>query len=260
MARKKKELSADKKLAQLTELQDTHTEIDQIQILKGELPMEVADLEDEIEGMNTRLKKIQNEIKEAEASISDRKNQIETAQALITKYDKQLNTVKNNREFDALSKEIEIQKLDSQIHEKRIRETSHTIEAYNNKLDELKSKIDAQTVNLEAKKNELKKIVVENEEKEAKLTEKAQKLEETIEPKLLKAYKKIRSSYRNGLAVVNVERDACGGCFGKIPPQTQAEIKLKKTITTCEHCGRILVDVLDIDTEGFISALAMKNE
>lgn len=257
MASKKDSIIANK-LDQLAQLQSIHTKIDQIQILKGELPIEVADLEDEIAGMNIRLQKFENEIESSRELIDSRKNIIKEAQTLITKYERQLDTVKNNREFDALSKEIELQKLDIQISEKKIKEASFSIESSTKQLDDLKIKIQLKSDNLNAKKKELSFIVAETEKEEQELTSKAEEIKAAIEAKLLAAYTRIRSTYRNGLAVVHVERNACGGCFGKIPPQTQAEIKLKKKITTCEHCGRILTDVDEFDEDAeFIPASAL---
>lgn len=254
----KKDSAIANKLDQLSELQSIHSKIDQIQILKGELPIEVADLEDEIAGMNTRLQKIEKDIEAAHEQITTRRNTIKDAQTLITKYERQLDTVKNNREFDALSKEIELQKLDIQISEKKIKESTFSIDSAQNQLQDLSAKIESKTANLDAKKKELSFIVAETEKEENDLTEKANNIEVAADPKLLTAYKRIRGTYRNGLAVVHVERNACGGCFGKIPPQTQAEIKLKKKITTCEHCGRILTDVEDFDADAeFIPASAM---
>jgi len=254
----KKELTMADKLDQLAELQSIHSKIDQIQILKGELPIEVADLEDEIAGMQTRLQKIEKDIATAQELITTRKNTIKEAQTLITKYERQLDTVKNNREFDALSKEIELQRLDIQISEKKIREANFSIESSEIALAELKGKIEQKTANLDGKKSELSHIVAETEKEEQELAAKAQSIEEKVDDKLLAAYRRIRRTYRNGLAVVSVERNACGGCFGKIPPQTQAEIKLKKKITTCEHCGRLLTDVNESEEEtDFIPATAM---
>lgn len=254
----KKDSAVANKLDQLSELQNIHSKIDQIQILKGELPIEVADLEDEIAGMNTRLHKIETEIESANELIATRRNTIKEAQTLITKYERQLDTVKNNREFDALSKEIELQKLDIQISEKKIKEANFSIDNQQRQLEELKAKIESKSANLDAKKKELSFIVAETEKEENELAEKANNIEQVVDAKLLTAYKRIRSTYRNGLAVVHVERNACGGCFGKIPPQTQAEIKLKKKITTCEHCGRILTDVEEFDADAeFIPASAM---
>ena len=261
MAAKKKTVSVDKKLKQLTQLQNIHTQMDKIKILKGELPMEVADLEDEVSGMNIRREKIKNQIEEDQANIVDRKHLIKDNENLILKYDNQLNSVKNNREFDALSKEIEMRKLDIQLAEKKIKETEFTLSSSERLLQDIEKQLENATANLEIKKNELGHIVAETEKEEKELENQATEIEEEIEPKLLTAYKRIRSSYRNGLAVVMIERDACGGCFGKIPPQVQSEIKLKKKISICEHCGRILADVDDTELdEDFIPASALKKQ
>lgn len=249
MASKKKELTIADKLNQLADLQAIHSKIDEIEILKGELPIEVADLEDEIAGMETRLAKIQRDIADAENEITEKRNAIKDSQNMIAKYDKQLNTVKNNREFDALSKEIENQKLDIQLCERRIREGNTRLEAFAKQLTETEEKIQVKAKELGSKKDELGKIIAETEKEEKDLTNKAAAVEAVVEERLITAYKRIRRSYKNGLAVVQVVRNACGGCFGRIPPQTQSEIRQKKKVITCEHCGRILVDVLDRDDD-----------
>ncbi|MCO5233169.1 MAG: C4-type zinc ribbon domain-containing protein [Chitinophagales bacterium] len=258
MASKKDNIIAEK-LDKLSKLQSIHTKIDQIQVLKGELPMEVADLEDEIAGISTRLQKTKHDITAAEENINIRRNAAKDAQALIIKYERQLDTVKNNREFDALSKEIELQKLDIQLAERDIKKHEVIITSATAQLETLNSQIDNKNENLREKKDELGNIVSETEKEENELNAEAQEIIDTIEPKLISAYNRIRSTYRNGLAVVQVERNACGGCFGKVPPQTQAEIKLKKKIISCEHCGRILTDVEEFDEDAeFIPAAALK--
>ncbi|MCO5248968.1 MAG: C4-type zinc ribbon domain-containing protein [Chitinophagales bacterium] len=261
MAAKRKTLSVDKKLKQLTQLQDIHTQMDKIRILRGELPMEVADLEDEVSGMNIRYEKLKNAIEEGRTTIIDKKHFITDNENTIIKYDKQLNSVKNNREFDALTKEIEMRKLDIQLAEKKIREAEFSLSSSENLLQQIEAQMKDVTSNLEVKKSELGHIVAETEKEEQELEAKASEIEEEIDPKLLAAYKRIRTSYKNGLAVVEVVRDACGGCFGKIPPQTQAEIRLKKKINICEHCGRVLADVDDTEKdEDFIPASALKKQ
>jgi predicted nucleic acid-binding Zn-ribbon protein len=254
----KKEISMEDKLMQLAELQEIHSKVDQIQVLKGELPIEVADLEDEIAGLETRLSKVERDVASSEELVQVQLNNIKEAQALIGKYERQLDTVKNNREFDALTKEIELQRLDIQLAEKRIREAKFLVESSSQTVQEGRSKIDMKRAELDIKKAELDRIIAETEKEENELTAKADAVQAKVEERLLNAYKRIRTSYRNGLAVVMVERGACGGCFGRIPPQTQAEIKLKKKILTCEHCGRILVDVSEVEQDAdIIPATAM---
>lgn len=254
----KKEISMEDKLMQLAELQEIHSKVDQIQVLKGELPIEVADLEDEIAGLETRLNKVERDVASSEELVQVQLNNIKEAQALIGKYERQLDTVKNNREFDALTKEIELQRLDIQLAEKRIREAKFLVENSSKTVEEGRAKINMKRAELDIKKAELDRIIAETEKEENELTAKADAVQAKVEERLLNAYKRIRTSYRNGLAVVMVERGACGGCFGRIPPQTQAEIKLKKKILTCEHCGRILVDVSDAEQDAdVIPATAM---
>lgn len=246
-ATKGKELSVADKLEQLAELQRIHTKIDEIQVLKGELPMEVSDLEDDIAGLNIRINKIKADIASLHEEVASRRNGIKEAEALILKYDTQINSVKNNREFDALTKEIEMQRLEIQLCEKKIREGTFAVEQSQKNLEETTAKLEQKQSNLDAKKVELDQIIAETEKEENELLAKSGAVEAEVEERLLKAYHRIRNSYKNGLAVVRVERDACGGCFGKIPPQTQSEIRLKKKVLVCEHCGRILYDVLDFD-------------
>ena len=245
MARKKELTTVADKLEQLQELQAIHSKIDAIHILKGELPIEVADLEDEIAGTQKRVAKIQAEIEDAQAEIERRKELMKDAQGLITKYDKQLHNVKNNREFDALNKEIELQKLEIQLAEKKIREANFTIENHQKQLTEVEKRLDSKEKDLEVKKRELDNIIKDTEKEEQELTAKAQEMEEEVDERLIQAFRRIRKSYKNGLAVVLVSRNACGGCFGFIPPQTQSEIRTKKKISTCEHCGRIIAGVDD---------------
>lgn len=245
MARKKELTTVADKLAQLEQLQTIYSKVDAIRVLKGELPIEVADLEDEIEGTNKRIGKVQVEVDDAQAEIEHRKTLMKEAQSLITKYDKQLHNVKNNREFDALNKEIELQKLEIQLAEKKIKEANFTIENQQTKLAEIQKRLDSKEKDLDIKKKELQSIIKDTEKEEAELTAKINEMEVEIDDRLLSAFKRIRKSYKNGLAVVKVNRGACGGCFGYIPPQTQAEIRTKKMITTCEHCGRIISDVSD---------------
>ncbi len=245
MAKKKELTSVADKLEQLEQLQAIHSKIDAIHILKGELPIEVADLEDEIAGTLKRVGKVQAEITEAEEEIENRKTLMKEAQGLIVKYDKQLLNVKNNREFDALNKEIELQKLEIQLAEKKIREANYTIENHKGQLEEVQKRLDSKEKDLEIKKKELNNIIKDTEKEEKELNNSAIAMEAEVEERFLLAFKRIRKSYKNGLAVVKISRNACGGCFGFIPPQTQSEIRTKKKISTCEHCGRIISGVDD---------------
>ncbi|HLP49892.1 MAG TPA: C4-type zinc ribbon domain-containing protein [Chitinophagales bacterium] len=236
-----KDLSIDEKLQQLWELQQIDTKIDKIQILKGELPIEVKDLEDEVEGLRTRLQNSEAEAAEMEEDIKNRKNAKALAKELISRYEKQQNNVKNNREYDALSKEIELQKLEIQLCEKKINDATAKIDSKQAVLEETEKQIKEREKNLKNKKKELEKIIEETELEEKELQKESDKQAKKVEERLLKAYTRIRGAYKNGLAVVAVLRDACGGCYAKIPPQRQLEIRQRKRIITCEHCGRILV-------------------
>jgi predicted nucleic acid-binding Zn-ribbon protein len=255
----KKELTIADKLDQLLQLQKIHSKIDEIRVLKGELPIEVADLEDEVAGLETRHNKFLRDIEGLNDEITEKKQRIKDAQAMILKYERQLDLVKNNREFDAISKEIELCKLDIELAEKKIRQANEKIVEFQKLADDVKAHIDQKMIALEEKRKELGHIIQETEKEENELLAKAEELAVKIEDRLLTAYNRIRNNYKNGLAVVLVERDACGGCFGRIPPQTQAEIKLKKKIMICEHCGRILADVAEIADE-FEDAVAVSAE
>jgi predicted nucleic acid-binding Zn-ribbon protein len=236
------ELSVEDKLRALYRLQKVNSEVDKIRILRGELPLEVQDLEDEIAGLETRMDKLQEELKTLDQSVSGKKNEIVNAQALIKKYEEQQNNVRNNREFDSLSKEIEYQTLEIELCEKRIKEfTTHSKEKQEI-IDESKKTLEERTNDLQEKKSELEEIITETQKEEDEMLSERQQIEEMIEERLLTAYKKIRKNARNGLAVVTVERDACGGCFNQIPPQRQLDIRSRKKIIVCEYCGRILVD------------------
>lgn len=237
-----KEVPVDERLKQLWDLQQIDSKIDRIQILKGELPMEVKDLEDEIAGLNTRLANLQEELTELEEEIKNRKNAKAMAKELISRYEKQQENVKNNREFDALSKEIELQKLEIQLADKKITDAGVKTEAKKAVVDETAEHIKTREKDLKNKKKELEKIIEETEKEEQELQKESDKQAKKVDERLLKAYVRIRGAYRNGLAVVAVLRDACGGCYAKIPPQRQSEIRQRKRIITCEHCGRILVD------------------
>ena len=238
----KKETTIKEKLQALYQLQLTDTKIDQIEILKGELPMEVSDLEDEIAGLETRLNKLQASIEDLERDISNHSSNIKEAEALIARYEKQMDNVKNNREYDALSKELELQRLEIQLSEKRSKEAQAYV---NNKIETraaAEERLASKKADLEVKKVELEKIIEKTMKEEEKLKRKSERQKKHIETRLLNAYTKIRKAYRNGLAVVTVKRNSCGGCFNKIPPQLQLEIGMHKKIIVCEHCGRVLVD------------------
>lgn len=236
------EQSVEEKLKALWALQSIHTKIDKIRQVRGELPIEVADLEDEIAGLDTRIEKIRAELDDLEDSIVNRKLMIKDAQAAIKKYEGQLNEVKNNREYDAITKEIEIQGLEIQVCEKRIREAEFEIKNKTELYDSTQESLGYSKEDLEQKKKELENITGETQKEEEALLNKAAKAEKKIEERLLKVYNKLRGTFRNGFAVVSIERDSCSGCFNKIPPQLQSEIRQRKKIIICEHCGRVIVD------------------
>ena len=235
-------MTVAEKLKALYDKQMVDTAIDKIKILRGELPLEVQDLEDEIEGLQTRVSKYNEDIEELDKSIAGKKQEIQNSQDLIKKYEEQQNNVRNNREYDSLSKEIEFQTLEIELCEKRIREFTVQIEEKKVVIDESTGVLDERKLDLENKKKELDDIIDETRKEEDVLGKKSEGLEEIIESRLITAYKKIRQNALNGLAVVPVERDACGGCFNKIPPQRQLDIASRKKIIVCEYCGRILVD------------------
>jgi predicted nucleic acid-binding Zn-ribbon protein len=236
------EQTVEQKLKALYELQTIHTKIDRIRQVRGELPMEVADLEDDVAGLETRIQKIKAELDDVEDEIVTRKNLIKEAQANIKKYEGQLNEVKNNREYDAISKEIEIQGLDIQVSEKKIREYGFEITSKTQIYEKALADLDARRSDLDAKKDELGTITAETEKEENELTSQAEKATGNIEERLLTAYNRLRQNAKNGLAVVTIQRDSCSGCFNQIPPQRQSDIRQRKKIIVCEHCGRILVD------------------
>jgi hypothetical protein len=247
----KTEMSVEEKLRTLYQMQLIDSEIDKIKTLRGELPLEVEDLEDEIAGLETRVQKYEEEIKNLDENVAMKKNEIAEAESLVKKYTEQQNNVRNNREYDSLSKEIEYQKLEIELCNKRIKEFTDKKEEVQKQIEESKTVLQERSEDLENKKNELNEIVSETQKEEENLEKKSEQFEEKIEPRLLTAYKKIRSNARNGLAVATVQRDACGGCFNKIPPQRQLDIKSRKKVIVCEYCGRILVDteILEDKTE-----------
>jgi len=236
------EQTVEQKLKALYELQTLHTKIDKIRQIRGELPMEVSDLEDEVAGLETRIQKIKGELDDTEDSIVTRKNMIKEAQTLIKKYETQLKDVKNNREYDALTKEVEIQNLEIQVCEKKIREFGFDIASKTDIYEKALADLEVRKNDLEIKRNELQTITAETEKDEQTLNKKAETAETQIEERLLTAYHRLRRNANNGLAVVTIDRDSCSGCFNQIPPQRQLDIRQRKKIIVCEHCGRILVD------------------
>ena len=237
-----KDISIEEKLRALHELQSVVSEVDKIKTLRGELPLEVQDLEDDIAGLKTRLVNLDDEIKNLDTAINNKKIAIKDSQALIAKYTEQQNNVRNNREFDSLSKEIEFQNLEIELSEKRIKEFTAEMTIKKETIDNSKKQLKEREEDLDRKKNELKEITEETKIEEEKLKSKSEKIESFIEPRLLTAFKRIRKNARNGLAVVTIQRDSCGGCFAKIPPQRQLDIASRKKIIVCEYCVRILMD------------------
>ena len=236
------DLTVEEKLKTLYQLQAALSSIDEKRALRGELPLEVQDLEDEIEGLTTRVEKIKAEIADFQRAIAQKKGEIVEAEASVARYKNQLNDVKNNREYDTLSKEIEFQTLEIELCNKKIREANARIQDKQEELEVAEDLIGERNGDLEVKKAELEEIVAETRAEEDKLKEKVKDLESRIETRLLTSFKRIRKNARNGLGVVYVQRDACGGCFNKIPPQRQLDIKMHKKIIVCEYCGRIMID------------------
>jgi predicted nucleic acid-binding Zn-ribbon protein len=241
------EQTVEQKLKGLYELQTIHTQIDRLRQVRGELPMEVADLEDEVAGLDTRIQKIKTELDDMEDAIVNRKNMIKEALAAIKKYEAQLNDVKNNREYDAIAKEIEIQGLEIQVCEKKIKELGFDITSKTESYEKSLVEQEERKKDLEVKKTELQNITSETQKEEDELIDKAHGAEKFIDERLLTAYNRLRNNSKNGLAVVTIQRDSCSGCFNQIPPQRQLDIRQRKKIIVCEHCGRILVD------EGFVT-------
>lgn len=243
MAKKEeKEMTVEDKLKALYELQQVDSKIDELRILTGELPQEVKDMGDELEGLKTRRQNIENEIKECETQIADHNVRIANAQAAISRYKEQQNNVRNNREFDNLSKEIEYQELDIELSQKKIRQYTADLEQKQQDKVKTAEQIEDKTMDLNQKRNELESIMAETKAETEALILRAGDLEKKIESRLLDAFKRIRKNAHNGLAVVKVERDSCGGCHSKIPAQKQLDIRQRKKIIVCEFCGRILVD------------------
>ncbi|MCX6230768.1 MAG: C4-type zinc ribbon domain-containing protein [Bacteroidetes bacterium] len=239
---KEADISVETKLIALYTLQQIDSQIDKIRIIRGELPLEVQDLEDEVAGLETRIDNFVQEINVLESAISEKKAIISDCQMLIKRYEEQQNNVRNNREYDSLTKEIEFQNLEIQLSEKRIKEFTIALDAKKEEVDFAQVKLVERKGELDIKKAELDDIIAETEKEETDLIKKSHDNQKMFEERLLIAYKRIRENARNGLAVVKVERDACGGCFNKIPPQRQLDIRMHKKIIVCEYCGRILVD------------------
>jgi predicted nucleic acid-binding Zn-ribbon protein len=236
------EMSVEDKLRALFDLQMVDSGIDRIKILRGELPLEVQDLEDEVEGLETRINNLETEIVSLQEAIGKKNNEIQNSQALIKKYQEQQNNVRNNREYDSLSKEIEFQTLEIELSEKRKKEFTEQSDEKKGLIDESQKVLDERKGDLQNKKAELNEIIEDTKKEEELLIKKSKEIQSRVESRLVSAYTRIRNNARNGLAVVTVERDACGGCFNKIPPQRQLDICSRKKIIVCEYCGRILVD------------------
>ena len=238
-----KEVSTEDKLKALYDLQQVYSEIDKIRTLRGELPLEVEDLEDEVQGLQTRIENLEDDIKGLTDEVSAKKNEIKEADLQIKKYESQQDSVRNNREYDAISKEIEFQNLSKQLCEKRIKEYSVEVKSKKELCDENKERLNERMQDLESKRAELDNIIAETQADEDALLTKAEQISSAVNDEyLLSAFNRIRSGARNGLAGVTVQRDACGGCFNKIPPQRQLDIRLHKKVIVCEYCGRVLVD------------------
>ncbi|MDP3556109.1 MAG: C4-type zinc ribbon domain-containing protein [Bacteroidota bacterium] len=248
--KEKIDASVEGKLKSLYQLQLIDSKIDRLKTVRGELPLEVSDLEDTVLGLETRLKNVEEEVAELETTLNEKKQAIKDFQANIKKYEQQQGKVRNNREYDAITKEVEFQNLEIQLAEKRIKEAKASVIIKSELLEKSKIEFEERSKDLKAKKGELDEIISETEKEEKELIVESEEASANIEDRLLNAYRRIRSNSRNGLAVVAVERDACGGCYNKIPPQRQLDIRLNKKIIVCEHCGRILVDGMLIPDSG----------
>lgn len=242
MAKKQETVDVEERLKTLYQLQEKLSEIDSIKTLRGELPLEVSDLSDEIEGLHTRIEKLENQLKEAEQAVSVYKQKAKDSGLKVAKYKEQLDNVRNNREFDHLSKEIEFESLEIELAEKRIKEFGQEAKQLQEDIANNKTILQGRESDLAHKKEELDSIIAETKQQEEELRASVKKIETKVDERLLTAFKRIRRSARNGLAVVAVERGACGGCFNRIPPQRQLDVKMGKKILVCEYCGRIMVD------------------
>ena len=236
------DLAIEKRLVALYTLQSVDSEIDKIQIIRGELPQAVQDLEDEVAGLNTRIDNFTADIKATEAANKARTAEIAEHEEQIKKYQKQQENVRNSREFESLNKEIEFQNLEIQLCERKMRENTAHVKEVKQHIDAAKLLRTNREKDLEAKREELTSIIAETEKDEERLRRKSKEQEQFIDERYLTGYKRIRNAARNGLAVVTIDRDSCGGCFSSIPPQRQMEIKMHKKVIVCENCGRILVD------------------
>lgn len=248
--KEKIDVAVEGKLKALYQLQLIDSKIDRLRTIRGELPLEVSDLEDTVTGLETRLKNVTDEVEELENQLNEKKQNIKDFQANIKKYEAQQNKVRNNREYDAITKEIEFQNLEIQLAEKRTKEAKASVTIKAELLEKSKIEFEERSKDLKIKKSELEEIIAETEKDEKELLKESAKAAEIIEDRLLNAYRRIRANTRNGLAVVAVERDACGGCYNKIPPQRQLDIRTNKKIIVCEHCGRVLVDGMLIPDAG----------
>ena len=249
MAKKETENLVEEKLKNLYQLQTTLSAIDEKRALRGELPLEVQDLEDEIAGLKTRVEHIENDINEFEQAVAQKQGEIQDAQESVERYKRQLDEVRNNREYDTLTKGIEFQSLEIELCNKKIKEANAKVEDKKREMAHTQELIADRQSALSEKKNELDEIMQETREEEEKLKAKATELEATIEPRLLSSFMRIRKNARNGLGIVYVQRDACGGCFNKIPPQRQIDIKMHKKVIVCEYCGRIMIDPELVDVK-----------
>ena len=235
-------LTVEQKLKSIYKIQELDSKIDALTALRGELPIEVSDLEDEIAGLQIRVEKVKNEINNFESEIASNKQKIKDSEQYITKFKEQLNNVKNNREYDALNKEIEIMGLEIESADKKIAQNIGNIDLFKDTLSQAQENLEARKKDLDFKKDELKTIIKETEDEEKKIAAQKEKSKGNVEERLLNSYERIRTNMHNGIAVANIERASCGGCFAKIPPQTQSDIKQHLKIIACEHCGRFLVD------------------
>jgi uncharacterized protein len=237
-----KDYSVEEKLRSLIALQKIESKIDEIQVIRGELPVEVKDLEDELQGLNARLHRVEEEVNGINEFIESKKNAKKEAEELLAKYEKQSENVKNNREFEAINKEIEMQQLEMKLMDKHVKDALEEISEKSKSLEAAKKAITAKENVLESKRTELEKVIASTDKEEKQYTRQVDDARAAVEDRLLLSYNRIRSNFRNGLAVVPVERDACGGCFNAVPPQKQSEIRQRKKIMICENCGRVLVD------------------
>ena len=242
MAKKESEISVESKLQTLYQLQTTLSAIDEKRALRGELPLEVQDLEDDIAGLKTRVEHIEGDFNDFQQAVAQKQGEIKEAEESVERYKKQLDEVRNNREYDTLTKEIEFQSLEIELCNKKIKEANAKVEDKKRELIRTNDLINDRQQALDEKKSELDEIMQETREEEQALKAKAEDLETKIEPRLLSSFKRIRKNARNGLGIVYVQRDACGGCFNKIPPQRQLDIKMHKKVIVCEYCGRIMID------------------